>query len=244
MALAAVLGAPRVRAAPEEIQVYVDDMTTPGHFGLDVHNNYVFSGRELPEYPGEEPPAHVYRFTPEFYYGLSPQLELGLYLLATRSAAGQTRFDGAKLRLKFIAPHDEAHGAFWGVNLEAGRTSDRVAEYPWNVELKGIYGYRTSRWLIAANLNLDRSLARADSTTAELDTKIACDVGHGVQLGGEFYDELGRASDPGPLPQLSQAAYAVLDTEIAGVELNAGLGWGLTHVADHVVLKFIVGHRF
>jgi hypothetical protein len=34
---------PRCEGAPEEIQVYIDDMTTPGHFGLDVHNNFVFS---------------------------------------------------------------------------------------------------------------------------------------------------------------------------------------------------------
>ncbi len=29
-------------AAPEEIQVYEDDMDKPGQFGLDVHNSYVW----------------------------------------------------------------------------------------------------------------------------------------------------------------------------------------------------------
>src|SRR5215469_15116177 len=41
---AALLAASRLaHAAPEEIQVYVDDLTPPGRFGMDVHNNYVLS---------------------------------------------------------------------------------------------------------------------------------------------------------------------------------------------------------
>jgi hypothetical protein len=211
---------------------------------LDVHNNYVLSGRATPEYPGEQPPDHVYRLTPEFYYGLSDTLELGMYLLTTLSAADEFNFDGAKLRLKFIAPHDPVHGAFWGLNLEVGKTAARVAEYPWNLELKGIYGWRTQHWLFAANLNIDRSLARSDAATAELDTKIARDVGRSSQLGVEFYSELGKVTDPGPLSAFSQTIYAVLDTELAGFEINAGLGWGLTAAADHAVIKLIVGHRY
>ena len=242
--LALPLGSAPALAAPEEIQVYVDDLTPPGRFGMDVHNNYVLSGRTVPEYPGEQPPDHVYRLTPEFYYGLTHTLELGMYLLTTVSAAGDPHFDGAKLRLKFIAPHVPEYGPFWGLNLEVGKTSARVNEYPWNLELKGIYGWRTQQWLLAANLNIDRSLSRSDAATAELDTKIARDVGRATQIGVEFYDEIGPVTDPGPLSAFSQTVYAVLDTELAGFEINAGLGWGLTAAADHAVIKLIVGHRF
>ena len=68
-------------AAPEEIQVYLDDLRAPGQLGVDVHNNFVVSGRSTPDYPGEQAPAKVYRLTPEFAYGLSKTTELGLYLL-------------------------------------------------------------------------------------------------------------------------------------------------------------------
>jgi len=40
-------GAPAA-AAPEEIQVYLDDLVGTGNFGTDVHNNYVVSGIETP----------------------------------------------------------------------------------------------------------------------------------------------------------------------------------------------------
>ena len=219
-------------------------MTPPGRFGLDIHNNYVFSGRSTPQYPGEQPPDRVYRLTPEFYYGMSDKFELGTYLLTTRASAGDVHFDGAKLRLKFIAPHDAARGALWGLNLEIGYTDARVSAYPWNVELKGITGYRAQHWLLAANLNIDRSFSRTGAATAELDTKFAREIGHSSQVGVELYNELGRASSPGPLNEFSQTICTVLDTQLGGFDINAGLGWGLTPSSDHAVFKLIVGRHF
>jgi len=243
LALVSLSCAPLAAAAPEEIQVYVDDLTTPGRFGLDVHNNYVFSGSGTPAYEGAQPPVHVYRLTPEFYYGLSDMTELGLYLLSTRNAQGDWNFDGAKVRFKFIAPHDESHGSFWGANFEIGDTSHRVAEYPWNLELKGIYGYRTDRWLFAVNPNLDKALD-ASPWTVEVDSKIAYKVNAGYQIGIESYNELGPLKDLGHLGQQSQTLYGVVDTRLWGVDLNAGLGRGLTTASDRWTLKFILGFRF
>jgi len=125
-------------AAPEEIQVYLDDRTEPGHFGTDLHNVFVISGGSTPDYEGAIAPEHVYRFTPEIYYGMSNILELGVYLLTTASPELGTRCDGEKIRAKYIAPHDEDHGPFWGANLEIGKTSIRVSVVPWTAELKGI----------------------------------------------------------------------------------------------------------
>jgi len=57
------------RAADEEIQVYIDDMGAPGSFGLDVHNNYVFSGRSTRmDDPLAQDSLHRLRVTPEFSY--------------------------------------------------------------------------------------------------------------------------------------------------------------------------------
>ena len=69
-------------AAPEEIQVYMDEMNAPREVGLDVHSSYVFSGSKVPDYPGAQGPRHVFRVTPEFSYGLTPDLELGAYVLS------------------------------------------------------------------------------------------------------------------------------------------------------------------
>lgn len=248
LAAAAILGllrTPRAEAAPEEIQVYMDDMSAPGQFGLDVHNNYVFSGDSMPSYPGEQAPDHVYRLTPEFYYGLTNSVELGAYLLSTHDADGRTHFDGEKLRVKFIAPHAAEAGAFWGANLEVGRTDRRVSATPWNAELKGIAGYRAGLWTFAGNANIDWSMSRQGGpATLEVDTKVAYTVQPRLQLGLESYDELGAFSGPLEWSGNSHVVYFAADTEFGRFDLNAGIGRGLTGASDRWVFKFIIGTHF
>ena len=232
-------------AAPEEIQVYLDDATAPGKFGLDVHNNYALSGTPDADYPGGRPADHVYRLTPEFYYGIAPGLELGAYVLTARDAGGGFHVDGAKMRLKYIAPHDEKQGAFWGVTLEVGRSSLAGAEQPWNYELKGIWGLRRGPWLVAGNLDIDASLS-PHGGPAELgvDIKVARDVGHDTQLGLESYSEVGPLRSLGSVGDRSNHVYAVLDRDFGSFDLEVGIGRGLTSASDPWVLKAIIGLHF
>jgi hypothetical protein len=243
VALALISGT--AAAAPEEIQVYMDDLSKPGGFGVDVHNNFVMSGSGTPDYPGAQPPNHVYRLTPEFYYGISDTLEAGLYLLTTTTPGNPVNYDGEKLRLKYIAEHDETKGSFWGANLEIGKTSLRVSQAAWNAELKGIYGYRADRWTFAVNSNFDWSLSSPSSPVSlDIDTKVAYKTDAGYQIGLESYNELGPLRNLGHLNQLSQTLYGVIDTKLGKFDLNAGLGHGLTTASDRWLFKFIIGTHF
>ncbi|MGJ7555702.1 hypothetical protein ACSFBI_17030 [Variovorax sp. RB3P1] len=244
LCVAGLLSTPAI-AAPEEIQVYLDDMSAPGQFGVDVHNNYVFSGASTPSYPGEQPPSHVFRLTPEFYYGLSDTVELGLYVLTSRAPNADPKVDGGKVRIKYIAPHDKTQGFFWGANLEVGKTSLRVSSTPWNAELKGILGYRTGAWTLAVNPNIDWSLSRGGGpVTLDVDAKVAYAVNDKTQVGFETYNELGPLSRPDSLSKNSKTLYAVVDHEFEHFDVNLGIGKGLTHDADRWTLKFIVGTHF
>lgn len=245
--LAAVTTAsvPTARAAPEEIQVYLDDLTTPGRFGLDVHNNLAVAGIKAAEYPGARPAEHAYRLTPELYYGLGTGLELGAYALTTRDGQGELHFDGAKLRLKYIATHDEKQGPFWGVNFEVGKSDLAVAEHAWNYELKGIYGRRIGAWVLACNVNLDAALStHGGPATLGLSTKVARKAGRQTQLGLESYNELGPLRSAGSLGDQSQMLYAVVDNEFDNHELSIGIGRGLSHGSDPWVLKAVIGFHF
>lgn len=220
-------------------------MSRPGQFGVDIHNNFVPAGSVPTTYDGEQPAGHVYRLTPEFYYGLAESVELGLYALSTHAASDGTHFDGTKLRVKFVAPHDPERGPFWGVNLEVGDTSRRVSETPWNSELKGIAGWRSGAWLIAVNPNIDWSLsAHGGPATLEVDLKVARSVSPATQVGIETYNEFGPLDAMQPLNRNSKTLYVVVDHDFGRVDLNAGVGRGITTDADRWVLKLIVGTHF
>ncbi len=234
------------QAAPEEIQVYMDEMDEPGKFGLDLHSNYVFSGSGIPYYPGAIPPVHVYRLTPELSYGLTPSFELGAYFLSSYQHASGITANGEKLRLKFIAPKEPEQAYFWGANLEVGKVSASVDQNPWNAELKGIYGYRTQLWTFAFNANIDWPISGPAPVpaTLELDTKVAYAVNDKYKVGFESYNGIGPMRQPGYFYQQSQTLYAVLDTDISDWDLNLGLGRGFSSVSDKLILKAILGVPF
>lgn len=241
---ASVVFSAHVFAASEEIQVYTDDKEDAGHASVDWHNNYVLSGRSTPLYPGEQAPDHIYRLTPEFNYGLSDSLELGVYLLSTRATSGEWNGDGYKVRLKYIAPHAQ-DGMFWGLNFEIGQQALAVSQYPRNAELKGILGWNHDKWHVALNLNTDASLnSNSGPATEDFDFKVNYQMWEQTQLGIECYNELGPYNHFDSLSTSSKVFYAVIDSELLGHEFNAGIGHAANDPSDQWIIKFIVNTKF
>ena len=86
----------------------------------------------MPDYPGELPPAHALRSTPELSYGLDHGLEAGLYLPSIGGAEGQVDLAGLKARLKWLPSQTvDGRGAFGGVNFELSRLARRYALSRW-----------------------------------------------------------------------------------------------------------------
>ena len=230
-------------SAPEEIQVYQDDSVGAGRFGLDLHNSYVVSGAQIADYSGGVAPNHQYRLTPEFYYGLTSTIELGLYVLSDRDASGRTAIGGEKVRIKYIAPRPEGRDWYWGVNLEVGRVGARYDQNPWNTELKGIWGWRRGRWDVAVNANVDAALSgrKPPPPSLEITTKVGYRTAPDLSFGVETFDTLGDRRNFGRFSQNEQAIYAVSDFKLRGFDLNLGVGRGLTAPSDHWVVKAVIG---
>lgn len=232
-------------AAPEEIQVYNDDKEAPGEISIDWHNNYSFSGRSKPSYAGEQAPNHMYRLTPEVNYGLTNTLESGFYLLTSRNANGDYDVDGFKARLKYIAPHSD-QGIYYGLNFETGLQSLSVAPYSKNAELKMILGWNVDNWHIAVNLNTDGSFnSGSPDPTEDFDIKVNYQITKETQIGIESYNQLGTYNKPFQnFSSNSKAIYAVIDTNVAGHDLNFGIGHASDNPDDHWVAKFILNTKF
>lgn len=234
------------RAAPEEIQVYMDEMGAPGEIGLDLHNNYVLGGDPGAEYPGQRQSLHQYRITPEFSLGLSDHFELGAYLpLAAIDHRGRFTVDGVKFRLKYIGSKRDAH-LFWGANLEVGRVRYALDQNPYNAEFKLIGGVRSGRWTLAANANIDFKVSGPAPAPASLEiaTKASYAVTHGFSLGIENYSGVGEFRRLGQFGSSEQSTYLVADTHIGKWDLNLGAGRGYGSNRDHWTVKAIIGVPF
>jgi len=231
-------------AAPEEIQVYMDEMSDPGQFGLDLHTNFVATGRQLNDYPEEQQSLHRPRVTPEFAYGLTKNLELGLYLpLATMDQRGHVDTDGVKARIKFIAPRPEGQNWFWGANFEIGAVKHKLDENPVNAQLKGIIGTRVGRWTIAFNGNVDFKVSGPASSPAafDVDTKISYALSDKLAVGIETYNGTGGFNRFGAFGTSEQASFVAIDTSLGRWDLNFGVGAGYGSNRDQMIIKAIVG---
>ena len=111
---------------PDEIQVYTGDINAPGELGLELHVNTTPSGIGAPGYPGEVTTPHGWRATAEFSYGLTPSLELGLYVPTTLTRENTFYVTGPKVRMKWmpVRPVDGV-GNFAGINVELAHVAGR-----------------------------------------------------------------------------------------------------------------------
>lgn len=242
--LAAAIPFAPAHAADEEIQVYMDEIGPRGAIGLDIHLNHVLDGDLGADYPGAEPGLHRLRITPEFSLGLGGGFEVGAYMpLATIARDNVLRIQGVKLRLKWIAPHDEEKGVYWGANFEIGRVAYRLDQNPWNAELKTIAGWRGNGWNLAVNGNFDFKVSgpAAAPLTFQLATKASYALTRGFALGIESYNDFGAFSRFGDFAANEQATYLTADTHIGKWDFNLGIGRGYAASDDHLVAKMVVG---
>ncbi|HEY3798838.1 MAG TPA: hypothetical protein VGL58_10835 [Caulobacteraceae bacterium] len=245
-ALLALVGWPcAARAADEEIQVYIDDMQPKGGYGLDVHVNDVPDGRGADvDYPGQSASQGRLRVTPEWAYGLTPNIELGAYLpLTTLDDHWHGELGGVKGRIKFIGSKPGADGLFWGANFELGVVRRDIDINPWNAELKGIAGYRKGPWTVAMNLNADWAVAGPDKgpVSLQLATMVTRKLGPDIDVGFESYNGLGDVDHFGRLEENDQEFFAIVDKSFGKWDLNLGVGTGYGRPEDNLIVKAIIG---
>jgi hypothetical protein len=237
-----LLSAGAARAADEEIQVYEDDLDKPGQFGLDTHINYVPSGAQLNDYVGEQQSVDRLRITPEWSYGLTKNVELGLYLPLADIRDNQFTLDGYKFRIKGIVPHPDSQSWYWGGNFEIGQVDKKLDINPWNAELKGIVGWHKGRWDLAFNTNIDWAVSGPDRqpATIQLATKVAYKLNDQYAVGFESYDGAGDFNHVGRFDGAGHEIYGAVDATWGKWGLNAGVGYGYSGEPDHWTLKMIL----
>ena len=242
-ALAATLAAPAHAAFQDEIQVYDNSLNEAGEWGLELHLNATPSGRATSDYPGEVPPLHALRSTPELAYGLGRGLEAGLYLPTILNANGHFDLAGLKVRLKWLPwlPVD-GQGRFGGLNLELSRLAQRYSQSRWSTEARFIVGWRDRDWLLVANPTLDFDLSDGlggQRPEFNLGLKLARRVTDGLAAGLEVYSASGPLGRRLPWQQQDNRAYLALDLDRKPWVFNLGLGRGLSDAADRWTVKAI-----
>jgi hypothetical protein len=247
--LSAMAGAALIAAlnqpanATDEIQVYNAAIAAVGQFTYQQHLNYVPLGLTNPPFPGGLVSNHSLNGTPEFAYGMTEWWELGFYLpFAVENQ--QFLSDAFKVRTLFVSPHADQRDFFYGINLEFSNTTPKFSQSRFALEIRPIIGVRNPEWEFIVNPIVDASFGKHGETDFAPAARLARKLAPDTYLGLEYYSDLGEIGNFPRLADQQHTLFLVTDFKLGVLDVNFGVGYGLTPASDRWVIKTILGYAF
>ncbi len=230
-------------AQTDEIQVYDAVIEQPGKFNLMVHSNFTPIGRKTPDFPGAIIADDSVNGGMEWAYGVRPWFEQGLYLpiFSAYSKNHGATINGFKIRELFVRPNAQQHMLFYGVNSEFSVNALYWESRRISSEVRGIVGVNLHKWEFVYNPIFDTDyrggIKGLEFVPAE---RIAYNFNDRWTVAAEQY------SDYGPLRHFYRAneqfheVWAVVDHNSRFVDIETGVGVGVTDGADKLTFKLMV----
>lgn len=241
--LVVVIGAlaASARAQTDEIQVYDAEIAAPGIFNLTLHNNYIAEGRNKPAFPGGLVPDESWNGVPEWAYGVTDWYEAGLYfpLYSYSKNLGLT-FNGFKLRALFVSPHAADRNFFYGVNFEASFNASHWDPSRYTGEIRPIVGWHLHPVDLIFNPILDTDYSRFENLDFAPETRVAYNFSAKWAVAAEEYDDFGPLSHLYSSDQQFHELFGVVDHHGKFLDVEFGVGYGLTDASDRWTLKLIL----
>jgi hypothetical protein len=229
-----------------EIQIYPTETTPPGILSLELHSNSVISatGAEAHE---QLNPYQIHE-TLEGTYGLTPHIEIGQYLATAKLSNGDYEYAGARTKCHFgIAATDDWPLRFGG-NLELDYMRRAAEDQPLSLEMRPIVEASLGNTLAIANLAFEkpfRGPGTHQGVTFAPSGQISYKLVSWLAPALEYYGDMGAITH---LPGVQKQQHFLVPTLnfflIPQMELNAGIGYGLTRASNGIFLKAILGWDF
>jgi hypothetical protein len=242
--LAFVLVQPHAARAVDEIQVYNGEIADVGQFTVQQHLNYTFLGHKEPDFPGGFPSNHALNGTPEFAWGITRWFELGLYIPWAVDGEGRFLSNAFKLRTLFVTPDADKKNFFYGLNFEYDYTTAPFSPTRFAMEIRPIIGWRNPQWEFIVNPIVDLGFGQSGDIDFLPAARLARKIADDLQLGVEYYTDLGRPGSFLPFEQQAHQVFAVADFKVGDIDVDFGVGYGLTEGSDRWVAKTILTYAF
>ena len=228
-------------AQTDEIQVYDASHAAPGVFTLTWHNNFTPAGVDTPAFPDAVVADKSFNGVSEWAYGVTSWFEQGLYLplYSVDKTHGMT-WDGFKIRELFTVPDAAERRFVYGVNFEFSVNSKHWDASRVTSEVRPIIGWHLRPWDVIINPILDTAYDGLKNLDFAPETRVAYNLSTTWAIAAEEY------ADYGPLRRFytprrqTHQLYAVADRGGSVVDLEFGVGFGLTDASDRLTLKLLV----
>ena len=247
LALLCILAAPARAQDNYEIQVYGADTVPPDHLMVELHTNYTLQGsRQVIN--GVQPSNHAWHETLEITRGFNSWFETGFYVFTSIQPGGHWDWVGDHIRPRVRVPEDWHWPVGVSLSTEVGYQRRAFATDTWTLELRPIIDKQLGPWYLSFNPTVDRALKGPDASRGfefSPNFKVSYNLTRTVAAGLEYYGSLGPLGNFDPLREQQQQIVPAIDLNVSpDWEFNFGVGVGVTHGTDHLLVKMIVGRRF
>lgn len=239
-----------VFAQTDEIQVYDAEIEPPGIFNLMVHMNFTPNGRTTPDFPGAIIANHSFNGAFEWAYGVTPWMEQGLYLPVYSLYSenhGVATINGFKIRELFVRPHAHDHKFFYGLNFEFSVNQDYWESRTITSEIRPIVGLHLHPWDFIYNPIVDTDYTGGFGNLQYNPAgRVAYNLNDRWAVAVEEYDGFGPLRHFVPYNQQFHEIWATMDhysSKFLGMDVEAGIGFGLTPGSDKVTLKLMLSRN-
>jgi hypothetical protein len=243
LALALAVAPGAAFAQTDEIQVYDAVIEEQGKVNLMLHTNFTPMGRKSPDFAGGVIPDNSVNGAVEWAYGVRPWFEQGLYLpVFTAYSKGRGgSLDGFKLRELFVRPHARNHRFFYGVNFEFSVNYSYWESRHITSEVRPIVGVHVHKVDLIYNPIVDTDYRGGLGGLGFVPAgRVAYNFNDQWAVAAEEY------SDFGPLRHFYKSndqfheVWAVMDHHTRIVDIEAGVGVGVTDGADKLTFKLML----
>lgn len=229
-----------------EIQVYGADTVAPGNTMVELHSNFTVTGSKSTA-GGIYPTEHEWHETIEITQGWTDWFETGFYIFTAASTRDGWQWVGDHIRPRVRAPEKWHWPVGVSISTEVGYQRYQFSPDTWNWEIRPIIDQKAGKLYWSFNPSFDRSF-HGPSVNKGVEFspnfKIGYDVTKKVNAGFEYYGALGPVRGFDPVGEEQQQLIPCIDLDLGpNWEFNFGVGVGMTHGTDHLLVKMIIGRR-
>jgi hypothetical protein len=214
---------------------------------VELHSNYTIEGQEQ-TVNGVLPSEHAFHETLEITHGFNSWFETGFYVFSSIQPHEGWEWVGDHIRPRVRAPEDWHLPVGLSLSMEIGYQQPQFSEDTWTLELRPIIDKQLGRWYLSFNPAFEKSLKGLNSNAGfgfAPSAKVSFDATKQIAVGLEYYSSLGPIGDFDSWGDEQHQIFPVIDLNLSPrFEFNFGVGFGLTHSTDGLLVKLILGYQF
>jgi hypothetical protein len=230
-----------------EIQVYGSETVPADRTMVELHSNYTIEGFKNTVY-GVLPDEHQLHETLEITQGWTNWFETGFYVFTSWDPRIGYQWVGDHIRPRVRVPDSWKWPVGVSLSSEIGYQRPIFSSDTWTWEIRPIVDKTLGPWYLAFNPALERSLhgtSVKEGVGFSPSLKVAYSVTKKLSAGFEYYGSVGPVFGFDPFYLQEEQIFPAIDYDFGpNWEFNFGVGIGITHSTDHLLVKMIIGRRF